>query len=234
MTSPLIIALDLEGNDALRIARSLDPDKCNLKVGNQLFSSEGPRIINDLKKLGFNIFLDLKFHDIPNTVSLALKECIKMGVWMVNVHALGGREMLLLASKTIEESEFKPILVGVTLLTSLTNSSLKNIGINKKVEDEVLHLAKLSKECGLEGVVCSPNEVSILRAELGKDFILVTPGIRSIGEANNDQNRISTPKNAINLGATFIVMGREIINSKTPSNKVEDVLQNISQPMKKI
>ena len=126
MTSSLIIALDLEANDALRIARSLDPDKCNLKVGSQLFSSEGPRIINDLKKLGFNIFLDLKFHDIPNTVSLALKECIKMGVWMVNVHALGGREMLLLASKTIEESEFKPVLVGVTLLTSLTNSSLKN------------------------------------------------------------------------------------------------------------
>ena len=130
MTSSLIIALDLEANDALKIARSLDPDKCNLKVGSQLFSSEGPHIINDLKKLGFNIFLDLKFHDIPNTVSLALKECIKMGVWMINVHALGGREMLLLASKTIEESEFKPILVGVTLLTSLTNSSLKNIKKN--------------------------------------------------------------------------------------------------------
>ena len=228
MTSSLIIALDLEANDALKIARSLDPKKCNLKVGSQLFTSEGPHIINDLKKLGFNIFLDLKFHDIPNTVSLALKESIKMGVWMVNVHALGGKEMLLLASKTIEESELKPILVGVTLLTSLTNSSLKNTGINKKVEEEVLLLAKLSKDCGLKGAVCSPNEVSVLRSELGKDFILVTPGIRSISEANDDQRRVSTPKNAINLGATFIVMGREIIKSKNPSNKVEDVLQNIS------
>jgi len=228
MPSPLIVALDLKGRAALELAKSLDPNKCNLKVGSQLFTSEGPEVVKDLKNLGFKIFLDLKFHDIPNTITKAIEESIGMGVWMVNIHATGGSEMMQAASKVINKTENKPLLLGVTLLTSLDKFYLKEVGLNNRIEDQVILLAKLCKNNGLDGVVCATNEIQVLRRELGEDFIIVTPGIRSNKIPNEDQKRVSTPRKAIDLGANYIVMGREVALSKDPSKKVREILEDIS------
>tara|TARA_B100001013_G_scaffold176658_1_gene106176 strand:+ start:757 stop:1473 length:717 start_codon:yes stop_codon:yes gene_type:complete len=229
MLSPIIIALDFEINDALNLASKLDPSECKLKVGYQLFTAGGPDVIEKLKNLGFDIFLDLKFHDIPSTVYNAVKNSMEIGIWMLNVHAAGGGEMLKAASSAIESSEKKPILLGVTLLTSLNKGSLREIGFGSDVEVEslVIRFAKLCRSKGLDGVVCSPQEIKSLRKEIGKDFVLVTPGIRSNQIVGDDQKRTTSPSKALREGADYIVVGREVTLDNNPSEKVRQILENI-------
>ncbi len=227
MKSPIIVALDMESKRALELAKKLNPQECKVKVGSQLFTADGPIIIDKLNELGFDIFLDLKFHDIPNTVKKAVEVAIKMGVWMLNVHSLGGKEMLRAAYEVVEKVSIKPLLVGVTVLTSLNDKSLKEVGLGLNTEDQVLLLAELCQTEGLNGVVCSANELSVLRKHLEEDFLLVTPGIRSSGQESDDQKRISTASEAISNGADYIVIGREISNEIDPSKKIRQILETV-------
>jgi orotidine-5'-phosphate decarboxylase len=227
MKSPIIVALDMESERALELAKKLNPQECKVKVGSQLFTADGPIIIEKLNELGFDIFLDLKFHDIPNTVKKAVEVAIKMGVWMLNVHSLGGKEMLRAAYEVVEKVSIKPLLVGVTVLTSLNDKSLKEVGLGLNTEDQVLLLAELCQTEGLNGVVCSANELSVLRKHLEEDFLLVTPGIRSSGQESDDQKRISTASEAISNGADYIVIGREISNEIDPSKKIRQILETV-------
>ena len=227
MKSPIIVALDMESERALELAKKLNPQECKVKVGSQLFTADGPIIIEKLNELGFDIFLDLKFHDIPNTVKKAVEAVIKMGVWMLNVHSLGGKEMLRAAYQVVEKASIKPLLVGVTVLTSLNDRALTEAGLGLNIEDQVLLLAELCQAEGLNGVVCSPNELSILREHLNKDFLLVTPGIRSSELEKDDQKRISTASEAIRNGADYIVIGREISNEIDPSKKIRQILETV-------
>ena len=227
MKSPIIVALDMESKRALELAKKLNPQECKVKVGSQLFTADGPIIIDKLNELGFDIFLDLKFHDIPNTVKKAVEVAIKMGVWMLNVHSLGGKEMLRAAYEVVEKVSIKPLLVGVTVLTSLNDKSLKEVGLGLNTEDQVLLLAELCQTEGLNGVVCSANELSVLRKHLEEDFLLVTPGIRSSGQESDDQKRTSTASEAISNGADYIVIGREISNAIDPSEKIRQILETV-------
>ena len=227
MKSPIIVALDMESERALELAKKLNPLECKVKVGSQLFTADGPIIIDKLNELGFDIFLDLKFHDIPNTVKKAVEVAIKMGVWMLNVHSLGGKEMLRAAYEVVEKVSIKPLLVGVTVLTSLNDKSLKEVGLGLNTEDQVLLLAELCQTEGLNGVVCSANELSVLRKHLEEDFLLVTPGIRSSRQESDDQKRISTASEAISNGADYIVIGREISNEIDPSEKIRQILETV-------
>ena len=227
MKSPIIVALDMESERALELAKKLNPQECKVKVGSQLFTADGPIIIEKLNELGFDIFLDLKFHDIPNTVKKAVEAVIKMGVWMLNVHSLGGKEMLRAAYEVVEKVSIKPLLVGVTVLTSLNDKALKEVGLGLNTEDQVLLLAELCQTEGLNGVVCSANELSVLRKHLEEDFLLVTPGIRSSGQESDDQKRISTASEAISNGADYIVIGREISNEIDPSEKIRQILETV-------
>ena len=227
MKSPIIVALDMESKRALELAKKLNPQECKVKVGSQLFTADGPIIIDKLNELGFDIFLDLKFHDIPNTVKKAVEVAIKMGVWMLNVHSLGGKEMLRAAYEVVEKVSIKPLLVGVTVLTSLNDKALKEVGLGLNTEDQVLLLAELCQTEGLNGVVCSANELSVLRKHLEEDFLLVTPGIRSSGQESDDQKRISTASEAISNGADYIVIGREISNEIDPSKKIRQILEMV-------
>ena len=227
MKSPIIVALDMESERALELAKKLNPLECKVKVGSQLFTADGPIIIEKLNELGFDIFLDLKFHDIPNTVKKAVETVIKMGVWMLNVHSLGGKEMLRAAYEVVEKVSIKPLLVGVTVLTSLNDKALKEVGLGLNTLDQVLLLAELCQAEGLNGVVCSANELSILRKHLNEDFLLVTPGIRSSEIEKDDQKRISTASEAISNGADYIVIGREISNEIDPSKKIRQILETV-------
>ena len=227
MKSPIIVALDMESERALELAKKLNPLECKVKVGSQLFTADGPIIIEKLNELGFDIFLDLKFHDIPNTVKKAVETVIKMGVWMLNVHSLGGKEMLRAAYQVVEKASIKPLLVGVTVLTSLNDKALKEVGLGLNTEDQVLLLAELCQAEGLNGAVCSANELSILRKHLNEDFLLVTPGIRSGEIEKDDQKRVSTASEAISNGADYIVIGREISNEIDPSKKIRQILETV-------
>ena len=227
MKSPIIVALDMESERALELAKKLNPQECKVKVGSQLFTADGPIIIEKLNELGFDIFLDLKFHDIPNTVKKAVEAVIKMGVWMLNVHSLGGKEMLRAAYEVVEKVSIKPLLVGVTVLTSLNDKALKEVGLGLNTQEQVLLLAELCQAEGLNGVVCSANELSILRKHLDEDFLLVTPGIRSSELEKDDQKRISTASEAISNGADYIVIGREISNEIDPSKKIRQILETV-------
>ena len=217
----------MDSERALELTKKLNPQECKVKVGSQLFTADGPMIIEKLNELGFDIFLDLKFHDIPNTVKKAVEEVIKMGVWMLNVHSLGGKEMLRAAYEVVEKASIKPLLVGVTVLTSLNDKALKEIGLGLNTVDQVLLLAELCQAEGLNGVVCSANELSILRKHLNDDFLLVTPGIRSSEIEKDDQKRISTASEAISNGADYIVIGREISNEIDPSKKIRQILEMV-------
>ena len=228
MKSQIIVALDMNFSDAFVTANKLDPSNCKLKIGSQLFSSEGPKVIEEFTKLGFEIFLDLKFHDIPHTVNRSIKELQDFKIWMINVHASGGAEMLSSAVEAISEFQSRPILLGVTVLTSLNDLLLKEIGIKFDVISQVLNLAQLSKTNGLDGVVCSPNELTLLRRKLGDDFVLVTPGVRSNkGTQLDDQKRTATLKEALERGADFVVIGREITKNKNPTDALDAVLKEI-------
>ena len=228
MGSPIIVALDMDQKSALELANKIDPQDCKVKVGSELFTASGPKVIKELKNLGFEIFLDLKFHDIPNTVRKAVETAIEMGVWMLNVHSLGGKEMLKAAYEAKETASIKkPLLIGVTILTSLDNKSIKQVGIELNIEEQVLFLANLCKEEGLDGVVCSPNELTLLRKNVDKDFILVTPGIRASKVEKHDQKRTSTVTEAIEKGADYVVIGREITTDLDPNKKIKKILETV-------
>ena len=227
MKSPIIVALDMGPKNALDLAKEIDPQECKVKVGSQLFTIGGPLVIEKLNDLGFDVFLDLKFHDIPNTVRKAVQASIKMDVWMLNVHSLGGKEMLRAAYEAVENASIKPLLIGVTVLTSLNDKALKEVGLELNTKDQVLLLAELCQTEGLNGVVCSPHELTMLRESLNEDFLLITPGIRSNKLDKDDQQRISTPYEAISSGADYIVVGREITNDINPSKKIRKILETV-------
>jgi orotidine-5'-phosphate decarboxylase len=202
---------------SIDMAKRLDPNQCRVKVGKELFTTAGPVILDELHKLGFDIFLDLKFHDIPNTVANAVSAAAKAGVWMVNIHASGGRRMMEASANALQQlSDNKTLLIAVTVLTSMDQSDLVEIGIDATPEQHVKRLAALAKSSGMDGVVCSAQESSMLSTELGKDFVLVTPGIRPAGSDQGDQKRIMTPAQAMAAGSHYLVMGRPITQAKDP------------------
>ena len=227
MENKIIIPLDLDYANALKLAKELDPKICRLKIGSQLFTSSGPKIVKEFSNLGFDIFLDLKFHDIPNTVYEAVKSSADLGVWMVNVHASGGREMLDAAKKALDGYKNPPLLIGVTLLTSLSEESLIDIGLTS-LPEQVLRLAGLVKEMDLNGVVCAPSDITSIKNKFGKEFLTVTPGIRPSKSNLNDQRRVATPSEAIESGSDFIVIGRPITESKNPCSALERIHKEIS------
>ena len=226
MDNKIIIPLDLEYSAAINMAKNFDANLCRLKIGSQLFTSSGPQIIKELNSLGFDIFLDLKFHDIPNTVYEAVKSAADLGIWMVNVHASGGRAMLEASKKALEGFDQPPLLIAVTVLTSLSEDSLNEVGI-KDLSKQVLRLAELTNECDLNGVVCASTDVKAIKNRLGKDFIAVTPGIRPNDSKVNDQNRISTPSEAVKNGSDYLVIGRPITESENPTKALEKIIKEI-------
>ena len=227
MENKIIIPLDLEYADAIHIAKILDPEICRLKVGSQLFTSSGPKIIKELHNLGFDIFLDIKFHDIPNTVYQAIKSAADLGVWMVNVHASGGSKMLEASYKALSGYPNPPLLIGVTVLTSVSEESLKEVGLSH-LQEQVLKLAGLAKDNGLDGVVCAASDISSIKSKFGEDFLTVTPGIRPVQSNLNDQNRVSTPLEAIKNGSDYLVIGRPITGSENPKDALEKIYKEIS------
>ena len=226
MDNKIIIPLDLEYSEAIHMAKKFDANLCRLKIGSQLFTSSGPQIIKELNSLGFDVFLDLKFHDIPNTVYEAVKSAADLGVWMVNVHASGGRAMLKASKKALEGFDQPPLLIAVTVLTSLSEDSLNEVGI-KDLSEQVLRLAELTNECDLNGVVCASTDVKAIKNIFGKDFITVTPGIRPNDSKVNDQNRISTPSEAVKNGSDYLVIGRPITESENPTKALEKIIKEI-------
>lgn len=216
--SPIVVALDYPTMaQSIDMAKRLDPNQCRVKVGKELFTTAGPVILDELHKLGFDIFLDLKFHDIPNTVANAVSAAAKAGVWMVNIHASGGRRMMETSANALQQlSNNKTLLIAVTVLTSMDQSDLVEIGIDTTPEQHVKRLAALAKSSGMDGVVCSAQESSMLSTELGKDFVLVTPGIRPAGSDQGDQKRIMTPAQAMAAGSHYLVMGRPITQASDP------------------
>lgn len=223
----IIVALDFSSaEDALRLAGRLEPRLCRLKVGKELFTAAGPNLVEELMLKGFDIFLDLKFHDIPNTVANACKAAANLGIWMINVHALGGRRMLMAAREAIAEGSTK--LIAVTLLTSMDQNDLADIGLQGDPEQIVERLARLAKDCALDGVVCSALEAVNIRQQIGKDFCLVTPGIRPFNNQADDQKRITTPRQAILNGANYLVIGRPITQANDPLLMCQQLNSEIS------
>jgi orotidine-5'-phosphate decarboxylase len=215
--SNVIVALDYDNkHSALTLADRLDPKYCRVKVGKELFTAAGPSVVKELSDRGFDVFLDLKFHDIPNTVAKALSAAADLGVWMANVHASGGSRMMSAAKQALGNSGSDMLLIGVTVLTSMDTSDLEEVGIKRTLSDQVLHLASMTKDSGLDGVVCSAQEARTLKEALGEDFKLVTPGIRLANSAADDQRRIVTPSDAMALGSDYLVIGRPITQSTDP------------------
>ncbi len=214
----VIVALDFATEaQALKLVDGLDPTMCRLKVGKEMFTHMGPSFVKSLENRGFGVFLDLKFHDIPNTVARAVAAAADLGVWMVNVHASGGPRMMEAAVKALEPYGAKrPLLTAVTVLTSMDEEQLRAVGITCPLEEQVLRLATLTRDCGLDGVVCSAREAAMLRQHLGQDFKLVTPGIRPRNAEVGDQIRVVTPADAIKLGSSYLVMGRPITKALDP------------------
>jgi len=214
----LIVALDCaDAESADTLVRRLDPALCRLKVGKELFTRAGPACVESWQARGFEVFLDLKFHDIPNTVAAACRAAADLGVWMVNVHALGGRRMLVAARRALGSEASAPLLVAVTVLTSLDDDDLRELGIEAPAADLALRLAGLSHEARCDGVVCSAREAESMRARFGEGFVLVTPGIRRPGSAPDDQRRTMTPAQAVAAGASYLVVGRPITESSDPA-----------------
>lgn len=228
-SSPIIIALDFaQAQQALDFARQLQGRECRVKVGKELFTRGGYQVVEQLVDMGFEVFLDLKFHDIPNTVAAACRAAADLGVWMVNVHAQGGSTMMKAARQAIDESEHKPLLIAVTVLTSLSASDLQEVGIAVSPEEQVLRLANLAQDCGLDGVVCSPLEIQTLRQQLAPEFQLVTPGIRPASHVADDQKRILTPAQAIQAGSNYLVIGRPITQAPNPLQALNAIEASLS------
>ena len=225
---PIIVVLDFpDAKSAMALAARLDPAICRVKVGKELHTAAGPQIIDDLMLRGFEVFLDLKFHDIPNTVASACRVAASQGVWMMNVHASGGSRMMLAAREALDFAQVKPLLIGVTVLTSLSDTDMSEIGFSGTAHDNVMRLATLTKACGLDGVVCSAAEATGLRAVLGAEFQLVTPGIRLADDAKGDQQRVVTPTDAVKLGADYLVIGRSITHAKDPVATLDFIHQQL-------
>ncbi len=231
----ILVALDYPGADeAVAMAGQLDPAVCRVKVGKELYTRCGPDILEHLHKLGFEIFLDLKFHDIPNTVAKACGVAAQMGVWMVNVHASGGRRMMEAAMESVianSTANLRTKLIAVTVLTSMERSDLAEIGLDIEPIDQVKRLARLTRDSGLDGVVCSAQEASVLNAELGQSFQLVTPGIRPADAQAGDQRRIMTPRDAILAGSTYLVVGRPITSAADPAKAAEKIQLEVDQAL---
>ena len=224
----IIVALDAKSEyDALTIVEQLDPTLCRVKVGKELFTHEGPSVVKNLKNKGFEVFLDLKFHDIPNTTAQAVCAAADLGVWMVNVHASGGRKMMETCVDRLKAGNYQTQLIAVTVLTSMGREDLRDIGLDIEPVEQVKRLAKLTQESGLDGVVCSAQEAKILREMLGADFALVTPGIRPEGSNADDQKRIVTPKQAMLNGSTHLVIGRPITQAANPNQTLKDILATL-------
>ena len=229
VSSPILVALDFpSAESAIELARQLDPSLCRVKVGKELYTRCGPEILNELHKLGFEVFLDLKFHDIPNTTAQAVGVAADMGVWMVNVHASGGRRMMEACAEKLSQYSNAPLLIGVTVLTSMERADLLDVGVDADPIDHVMRLAKLTKECGLDGVVCSSHEVSQLKQTLGSEFQLVTPGIRPASAELGDQRRVMTPSEALAAGSDYLVIGRPITKAEKPLSALEDIVKSIA------
>lgn len=226
----IIVALDYaDAASAMNLVNQLDPALCRLKVGKELFTAAGPQFVEKLAHANFGVFLDLKFHDIPNTVAKACAAASNLGIWMLNVHASGGLEMMQAAKQAVDSSAGKPLLIAVTVLTSMTQQTLQQIGIHADLPTHVLNLAKLTQQAGLDGVVCSALEAQMLRTNLGSDFCLVTPGIRPANSSKDDQSRIVTPADALALGSSYLVIGRPITQAGSPLATLEAIHQECSQ-----
>lgn len=228
-TSPIVVALDFPSMDqALAMADQLDPDLCRVKVGKELYTATGPAILEELHKRNFEVFLDLKFHDIPNTCAKAVGVAADLGVWMVNVHASGGQLMMEAARNELEKKSHKPLLIGVTVLTSMEQSDLAGIGLDIEPMVQVERLAKLAQSSGMDGVVCSAREVSLIRDACGPGFLTVTPGIRPEGSDIGDQKRVMTPKQAVEAGVDYMVIGRPVTSSGLPESTLKLISESIS------
>lgn len=216
--TPVIVALDFaDAATTLAFVRKLDPGLCQIKIGKELFTATGRQLAESLINQGFKLFLDLKYHDIPHTVAAACKVAADMGVWMVDMHTMGGKRMMQAAAEAVANHSHKPLLIGVTVLTSMERADLADIGLNQSVDELVLCLARLAQQAGLDGVVCSAQEADLLRQSLGPDWLLVTPGIRLDVVANqDDQRRIMTPQTALQAGSSYLVMGRPITQAPDP------------------
>ncbi|QMV14036.1 orotidine-5'-phosphate decarboxylase [Vibrio spartinae] len=221
----VIVALDYDNQaEALRFVDRIDPQYCRLKVGKEMFTLFGPDFVRALHQRGFSVFLDLKFHDIPNTCAKAVRAAAELGIWMVNVHASGGERMMTAAREILEPYGVdRPILIGVTVLTSMSQHDLADIGLNVPPQEQVLRLATLTKNSGLDGVVCSAQEACLLKEQLGLSFQLVTPGIRPAGSDVGDQLRIMTPQEAISAGSDYLVIGRPITQAPEPASVLESI-----------
>ncbi|ART79132.1 orotidine-5'-phosphate decarboxylase [Oceanisphaera avium] len=221
----ILIALDFADQaHALALVEQLDPRQCRLKVGKEMFTLFGPEFVRSLVKAGFDVFLDLKFHDIPNTVANAVVAAAELGVWMVNVHASGGLRMMKAAHEALlPYGEQAPLLIAVTVLTSMTDEDLAQVGVSSSPAEQVLSLARLTRDAGLDGVVCSAQEASLLKAELGANFKLITPGIRPAGSDAGDQRRIMTPQQALAAGSDYLVIGRPITLAPNPAQVLADI-----------
>lgn len=227
--SKIVVALDFSTlGQAESFVQQLQPTLCKLKIGKELFAIGGPVFVEKCVEQGFDVFLDLKYHDIPNTVAKACEAAAKMGVWMINVHAMGGRKMMTAAKEAVLRTEHKPILIAVTVLTSMEQTDLAEIGMVGTAQQNVTRLATLAESSGMDGVVCSAQEASLLREQIGTNFCLVTPGIRSVGSDNNDQKRIMTPKDALTAGSSYLVIGRPITQSKNPIQTLVAINNSIS------
>lgn len=213
----IVVALDFDNRaQTLELVERLDPARCRLKIGKELFTSEGPQLVETVQKKGFDVFLDLKFHDIPNTCAKAVAAAANMGVWMVNVHASGGERMMVAAREALDKFQQKPLLIGVTVLTSMEQSDLAGIGLDVEPQTQVKRLAQLTKASGLDGVVCSAQEAVMLKELCGQEFKLVTPGIRPSFAVQGDQRRVMTPSDAMKAGVDYMVIGRPITQANDP------------------
>lgn len=223
--TPVIVALDFANeHDTLQFVRQLSPDLCQLKIGKELFTATGRQLVEKLVHQGFKLFLDLKYHDIPNTVAQACKVAADMGVWLVDMHALGGRRMMEAAANAVANQSHRPYLIGVTVLTSMEQTDLAELGYTQSPEQLVSQWAALAQQSGLDGVVCSAHEAVLLRQQRGDDFLLVTPGIRlDVAGNSDDQRRIMTPQQALSAGASYLVMGRPIVQTANPAAVLREI-----------
>jgi orotidine-5'-phosphate decarboxylase len=229
MSDPkIIVALDYPSADqAFALADQLDPQRCRLKVGKELFTRSGPEVVKRLNDNGFDIFLDLKYHDIPNTVARACSAAAELGVWMMNVHALGGSAMMQAAKTEVGNDSDSPLLIAVTLLTSMDQQTFNQLGLAGSIKDTVLRLAKMTEESGLDGVVCSAQEAPVLREQCSNNFQLITPGIRPAQSDQGDQHRTMTPAEALAAGSSYLVIGRPITAAADPMQALADIEQSI-------
>jgi orotidine-5'-phosphate decarboxylase len=226
----VVVALDFDNKDeALSFVDKIQPSDCRLKVGKEMFTHFGPEFVKELVNRDFDVFLDLKFHDIPNTVAKAVAAAADLGVWMVNVHASGGLKMMEKAKEALlPYGDKAPLLIAVTVLTSMTEEDLIGVGINRTPAEQVQHLASLTKKANLDGVVCSAMEAESLKQLLGKEFKLITPGIRPLGSNADDQKRIMAPKQALDVGVDYLVIGRPITKAENPHSVLQEINLSIS------